>query len=221
MIAEMPALLPSARLISLDHDLDPEGPAAADPGTGWDVVKVLAALPPVCPVILHTSNRERATWMQGELDLGRWRHHRVAPLGDDWIERDWRRVARRLLKRRVLFVCEGNLHRGPTAERLYASTPGIEARSAGLSGLARVQLTAELLAWADVVFVMERRLVRLIRRRFTAALAGTDLVCLNVPDEFQLMQPELQALLIDRLAPHLGQPARGCRLPDDGNRTDP
>jgi hypothetical protein len=60
---------------------------------------VLAALPPCCPVIVHTSNGERATWMAGEFDLGGWEHHRVLPVGDDWIENDWQRLVRRLLRR--------------------------------------------------------------------------------------------------------------------------
>src|ERR1700676_2503420 len=73
MIREVEPLLPSARLISLDHDLDPEEGESTDPGTGWDVTKFLAALPPACPVIIHTSNGERATWMMGEFELGGWR----------------------------------------------------------------------------------------------------------------------------------------------------
>src|SRR6476620_9093840 len=100
MIREAPALLPQARLISLDHDLDPEEGSSAAPGTGWDVAQVLAALPPVCPVIIHTSNGQRGTWMMGEFDLGGWEYHRVPALGDDWIEAHWRSVARRLLRRR-------------------------------------------------------------------------------------------------------------------------
>jgi predicted protein tyrosine phosphatase len=113
------------------------------------------------------------------------------------------------MAKRALFVCEGNVHRSPTAERLYSSTPGIQARSAGLSSLARVQVTEELLAWADVVFVMERRLRRLLRRRFSEALEGKQLVCLDVPDDFQFQQPELVAILIERLAPYLGHPVIG------------
>jgi predicted protein tyrosine phosphatase len=109
---------------------------------------------------------------------------------------------------RALFVCEGNLHRSPTAERLYSTTPGVEARSAGTSPLARVQVTEELLQWADAVFVMERRLQRLLLRRFAAALAGKNLVCLGVADNYQLMQPELVAALIQRLTPHLGEPTQ-------------
>ncbi|HWG45549.1 MAG TPA: cyclic-phosphate processing receiver domain-containing protein [Gemmataceae bacterium] len=101
MIEEMGLYLPAARLISLDHDLDPEEGRTDDPGTGWDLTKVLAALPPVCPVIIHTSNGERGTWMCGEFELGGWRYYRVPPLGEDWIEMDWRRRVRRLLKRRT------------------------------------------------------------------------------------------------------------------------
>src|SRR4051794_20637732 len=105
------------------------------------------------------------------------------------------------MTRHVLFVCEGNRHRSPTAERLYANTPGVKARSAGLSHLARVQLTEELIAWTQVIIVMERRLRTLMRRRFAAALSGREIVVLDVPDDFQFMQPELVALLRERLEP--------------------
>ena len=100
MIREVEPLLPAARLISLDHDLDPEEGDPTDPGTGWDVTQFLAVLPPACLVVIHTSNGERAAWMMGELELGRWQFHRVPPLGDDWIERDWRCAVRRLLRKR-------------------------------------------------------------------------------------------------------------------------
>jgi hypothetical protein len=98
MIREVGPLLPASRLISLDHDLEPDAANAADPGTGWDVTKHLASLPPVCPVIIHTSNAERAGWMKGEFELGGWHYHCVAPLGDDWIEQHWRRLVKRLLR---------------------------------------------------------------------------------------------------------------------------
>ena len=109
--------------------------------------------------------------------------------------------------KRVLFVCEGNLHRSPTAERMYAATPGLKVRSAGLSSLARVQVTPELLEWADVVFVMEKRLKRLILQRFGSLPEGKEMICLDVPVDFQADQPELVALLTERLLPLLGPPA--------------
>jgi hypothetical protein len=98
MIREVGSYLSSARVISLDHDLEPLDDGR-DPGDGLEVVKFLVAQPVVCPVIIHTSNGQRATWMEGEFELAGWRYWRVAPLGDDWVEVDWRRRVKRLLKR--------------------------------------------------------------------------------------------------------------------------
>lgn len=98
MLAELAPHLPTADLISLDHDLFPF--RDIDPGDGLDVAKHLAALKPACPVIVHTSNRVRGDMMMGEFELAGWEHHRVPPLGDDWIEADWFRLARRLLRAR-------------------------------------------------------------------------------------------------------------------------
>jgi hypothetical protein len=98
MIREVGPLLSSAALISLDHDLDAE-PGGPDTGDGYIVAQWLVSQPVVRPVIIHTSNGERASWMAGVFDLAGWRHYRVAPLGDDWVEQDWRRLVRRLLNK--------------------------------------------------------------------------------------------------------------------------
>jgi hypothetical protein len=101
MMRDAGPLLPSAALLSLDHDLEAE-PGGPDPGDGYMVAQWLVAQPVVRPVVIHTSNGERASWMAGAFDLAGWRHWRVAPLGDDWVEVDWRRVVRRLLRRNKL-----------------------------------------------------------------------------------------------------------------------
>ena len=98
MIDEAGPLLTSAALLSLDHDLFPE-PGGPDPGDGYMVAQWLTTQSAVKPVIIHSSNGERSTWMAGAFDLAGWKHWRVAPLGDDWIESDWRRLVRRLLNR--------------------------------------------------------------------------------------------------------------------------
>lgn len=98
MCREIGPLLPSAALISLDHDLEPEADGL-DPGDGYAVAKFLVSQPVVRPVIVHSSNRERSTWMLGEFELAGWPCCGVYPLGDDWIEVDWRRAVRNIRKR--------------------------------------------------------------------------------------------------------------------------
>ncbi len=98
MIREAGPLLGAARLISLDHDLESE-PGEPDLGDGYLVAKWLVSQPTVRPVIVHSSNSERSAWMAGEFELAGWRHWRVAPLGDDWIEADWRVVVEHVLAR--------------------------------------------------------------------------------------------------------------------------
>ncbi len=98
MIREVGPLLPFATFLSLDHDLEPE-PGAPDPGDGLEIVKFLVSQPVIRPVIIHSSNAERSRWMGGEFDLAGWDHWRVFPLGDDWIETDWRLVVQEIIMR--------------------------------------------------------------------------------------------------------------------------
>lgn len=98
MIAEVAPLLPRARLISLDHDLDAWDGDPDDPGDGVAVAKFLVTHPQPCPVVVHTSNGTRSVWMAGEFELAGWTYRRVAPIGERWIEEYWRVVARGLLR---------------------------------------------------------------------------------------------------------------------------
>lgn len=96
MIAEVGDLLSETRLISLDHDL--YLPAdEPDPGDGLMVAKHLASRPPVCPVIIHSTNHARARMMEGEFELAGWTCKRVAPVGEDWIRTDWLPAVTRLI----------------------------------------------------------------------------------------------------------------------------
>ena len=74
-------------------------PGEPDLGDGVMVAKHIVSLSPPCPVLIHTSNTQRGDWMEGELQLAGWRYRRVLPIGDDWIEVDWYREAKRLLRR--------------------------------------------------------------------------------------------------------------------------
>ncbi len=97
MLGEIGGLLSGAALIALDHDLEPTG--SSDPGDGLMVAKHLATLAPTCPAVIHTSNGVRGDAMEGEFELAGWTYHRVHPFGDDWIEADWYRTVRRVLRK--------------------------------------------------------------------------------------------------------------------------
>jgi predicted protein tyrosine phosphatase len=97
--------------------------------------------------------------------------------------------------KRVLFVCSQNRLRSPTAEQLFASWEGIEVASAGLNNDAENVLTPELLGWADVIFVMEKAHRNKLGKKFRAHLSGKRIVCLDIPDEYDYMDPQLVALL--------------------------
>jgi ADP-ribosylglycohydrolase len=97
MIAECAAFFPTAALILLDHDLNPQPGVTTDPGTGLDVAKFLGDFLPVCPVLIHSSNTDRAYSMHNELRFAGWMVDRVGPLGTDWIETTWLRRVRELI----------------------------------------------------------------------------------------------------------------------------
>jgi hypothetical protein len=101
MLRELEQHLPYAVLLSLDHDLEPLEDDPADPGDGMDVVRFLVSQEVVRPVIIHSSNTQRSTWMAGEFELAGWPCEQVAPLGEDWIEVSWKRRVRRWLRRRT------------------------------------------------------------------------------------------------------------------------
>ncbi len=109
--------------------------------------------------------------------------------------------------RKILFICSKNRLRSRTAEDLYMNTDGIEVRSAGFDDDAVVQVTEEHIAWADVVFVFEKRHLQQIRKRFRKQATGRRIVCLHIPDQFDYMDPRLVLELKLKLAEHLGLPA--------------
>lgn len=69
------------------------------------------------------------------------------------------------------------------------------ARSAGTSDKARVRVSEKLLDWADVVFVMERKHRDILKLRFASAVAGKEIVVLDIEDDYQFNDPELIGIL--------------------------
>ncbi len=105
----------------------------------------------------------------------------------------------------ALFVCSQNRLRSPTAEEVFSKLPGIECQSAGTDELANVPIDPELIDWADVIYVMETSHRNRIARKFKKHLAGKRIVVLNIPDEYQYMEPALVAVLERKAGPLLAR----------------
>ena len=107
------------------------------------------------------------------------------------------------MTRNVLFICGQNRLRSPTAEQVFADWPGVETSSAGLKNEAENPVTPELLAWADIIFVMERAHRTKLTSKFKSNLASKRIICLDIPDNFEYMEPSLVKLLMTKVPRHL------------------
>lgn len=103
----------------------------------------------------------------------------------------------------ILFVCSQNRLRSPTAEQVFSAWPGIECASAGTHASADVPLDGELIDWAQIIFVMERVHRTKMATRFKQHLHGKRIICLDIPDDYKFMQPELVHLLEQKARPFL------------------
>ncbi len=110
----------------------------------------------------------------------------------------------------ILFICTQNRLRSPTAEQVFADWPGIETASAGLGHEAGTPVSPEVLAWADLIFVMEKAHRNRLAKRFRAHLNGKRVICLEIPDDYDFMDPVLIQLLkqkVTRFLPANAGPA--------------
>jgi predicted protein tyrosine phosphatase len=97
--------------------------------------------------------------------------------------------------KRVLLICSQNRLRSPTAEQIFANHSGIECSSAGLNNDAENPLTPELLEWAELIFVMEKAHRNKLSAKFKRHIKAQRIICLDIPDEYDFMDPVLIRLL--------------------------
>lgn len=138
MIAECEDCFGDTHLISLDHDLNPQPGATRDPGTGLEVAKLFASHFPFCPVIIHSTNADRAWSMHNDLRFGGWTVERVGPIGDDWVGKLWLPKAQEMLAnspRKEIFQRPAN--HNERMQRAFLS----------LEGLAIADAVGEMLAY--------------------------------------------------------------------------
>lgn len=103
----------------------------------------------------------------------------------------------------ILFVCSQNRLRSPTAEQVFSRRRDIEVESAGTNHDADNPLTHELVAWADIIFVMEKAHRAKLQKKFRTSLEGARVICLDIPDDYAFMDPELVRLLETKVLRYL------------------
>lgn len=106
--------------------------------------------------------------------------------------------------KKLLFLCSQNRLRSPTAEVVFSEYPGLEVDSAGLDRTAEIPVSTEAIAWADIIFVMEQSHKSKLSRNFQPFLKGKRVICLDIPDEYEYMEPVLIELLKQKVLPLLG-----------------
>ena len=85
----------------------------------------------------------------------------------------------------LLFICNLGKNRSRTAAELYKKH--YSTKSAGILENALTSLTGEMLEWADIVFVMEKKQLDFIREKFPRQFYKKRIVCLDIPDIYDYM----------------------------------
>lgn len=105
--------------------------------------------------------------------------------------------------KKLLFICSQNKLRSPTAEAVFSEYEGLETDSAGLDRYAEVPLSTEAIIWADIIFVMEKSHKNKLSKNFQPLLKDKRIICLDIPDDYEYMEPALIELLKQKVLPLL------------------
>ncbi len=104
---------------------------------------------------------------------------------------------------KLLFVCSENRLRSPTGEEVFSQYRDIEAIGCGTNADADTPLSGDLVEWADIIFVMEKSHRKKVSEKYQQLLKGKKLVCLDIPDNYKRMDPELIRILEARVSKHI------------------
>jgi len=105
--------------------------------------------------------------------------------------------------RNLLFVCSENRLRSPTAEAVFSEYEGIQAIGAGTNSDAATPVSGDLIEWADIILVMEKMHRNKISKKYKELLKSKRLIVLDIPDNYECMDPELIQLLKVKVSRHV------------------
>lgn len=101
--------------------------------------------------------------------------------------------------KKVLFLCSKNKLRSPTAEAIFSEVEDWQVCSTGISNDAEVHVSLEDIEWADYIFVMENVHKRKLSNKFGHALKQQVIISLDIPDNYEYMDPELIKILKEKV----------------------
>ena len=103
----------------------------------------------------------------------------------------------------VLFVCSRNKWRSRTAEKIYENNIAFNVKSAGTEPSAQIKITAKLIDWADIIFVMEKKHKQRLTENFPLQTSTKKIIILNIEDDYEYMDPELVDMIKISVSSHL------------------
>ena len=102
-----------------------------------------------------------------------------------------------------LFVCSANIQRSKTGEDYFSKIyPNLNFKSAGTNiKICQKEgtnpLTEEMLVWADIVFVMENKHLKLINENSVYKYASK-IILLSIEDKYKYYQKELIKIMVEK-----------------------
>jgi len=103
----------------------------------------------------------------------------------------------------LLFVCSENRLRSPTGEEVFSTYNGIDAIGCGTNSDSETPVSGDLIEWADIVFVMEKTHRNKVSKKFKELLKNKKLICLDIPDNYERMDPVLVRILESKVSKHV------------------
>lgn len=101
--------------------------------------------------------------------------------------------------KKVLFVCAQGKLRSATCMHFMNRLYGWNTRAAGVDADALIPITAELIKWADDIYVMESYMEGAVQEIADDIGAFIRIRVLNIPDDYNYMEEELCGLVQRRV----------------------
>ena len=98
----------------------------------------------------------------------------------------------------MLVVCGRNKRRSRTAEFIFKNDSRFNIRSVGLSPSSDRKISEKDLLWSDLVLVMENNQKSKLQTLYPQ-VEIKNLGVLQIPDDYEFMQPDLVEMLTDRI----------------------